>query len=466
MADKMVCPHGCGKQWVGTSNRRVENPDADATRSANDATWDNCARLTGSSGARRQLTMDDEDAFCRRVWMDAYLEALSKKTGKKPPPKPKVDPKDPIKRCEAAQLAVRVTDGAGGPVADATVTVDGLRRTLTTDKDGLADFGSIPPAIYTITAEKDHHSPSAGASHGPSGVTEDVPACATTVAEVQLVPTCTSIYLKRPFLIAQATDATLRPSVFQPVNDDIFLGAPVPFGQDVAHSTGRAAPDGQSVATTQAALESKMRLLLGEFAANDTTGMAKRLFDSFLARNSSVLVFTDSALDSAISKHPNFVAFADRTVSAPGTPGANPARIRIDQALQAARWDINRLSAITDLGVPAFNIGSKIRGTEDFGNGLGVMINGVQYVFVFVQAYEYHSCTEEYKIKLKFALYDVFGLDDDDLAEFGADSDSVLSSTAAKGITAWWQLQHQFDFAPLLTRGVVELDFTVSTMGR
>ena len=99
------------------------------------------------------------------------------------------------------------------------------------------------------------------------------------------------------------------------------------------------------------------------------------------------------------------------------------------------------------------------------GNGLFLMINGVAYVFVYVQAYEYHSCTEEYTIKLKFALYDVFGLDDVDLNRFGADTDWSTSDTAM-GITAWWQLQHQFGYVPLITRAVVERDFTVSTRGR
>ena len=59
---------------------------------------------------------------------------------------------------------------------------------------------------------------------------------------------------------------------------------------------------------------------------------------------------------------------------------------------------------------------------------------------------------------------DVFGLDDEDLLEFGASS--VWSSTIHQGITAWWQLQHQFNYAPLLTRAVIYRDFTVSIKGK
>ncbi|TVR60425.1 MAG: hypothetical protein EA420_14215 [Candidatus Competibacteraceae bacterium] len=108
------------------------------------------------------------------------------------------------------------------------------------------------------------------------------------------------------------------------------------------------------------------------------------------------------------------------------------------------------------LGVPAFNLGSKAFSTKDFNNGLGLMINGVQYVYVVATHYNYDSVTKKYCITLKFIFYDVFGLDDDDLKEFGASSDSVFSSSAAIGITAWWQLQHQHGYAPLVTRIVLE----------
>jgi hypothetical protein len=47
-------------------------------------------------------------------------------------------------------------------------------------------------------------------------------------------------------------------------------------------------------------------------------------------------------------------------------------------------------------------------------------------------------------------------LDDEDLVEFGALSDSLLSSSAAIGITAWWQLQHQHGYAPFVTRVSIE----------
>lgn len=234
------------------------------------------------------------------------------------------------------------------------------------------------------------------------------------------------------------------------------------LGQDVTHAADRTAPQNYSVGTDENILRDKMNNLLDEFAKGDTSGMAKRLFTEFMKKNKSVKVFTDKALNTAIEKHENFIAFSDRTLAAPGTQGTNPSKKRIHQALKEANWDINNVVLIDDLGVPAFNLGSQMWNTGDFNNGLGLMINGVQYVFVYVEQYNYNSCKQQYTIRLKFVLYDVFGLDDGDLIEFGAASDWNLLS-APQGITAWWQLQHQFDYAPLLTKAILYKDYTVST---
>jgi len=117
---------------------------------------------------------------------------------------------------------------------------------------------------------------------------------------------------------------------------------------------------------------------------------------------------------------------------------------------------LNKILIPKDLGVPAFNIGSKVFKSDDFKNGLGVMINGVQYAYVVATSYDYDESKQSYQIDLKFVFYDVFGLDDDYLKEFGASSDSIFSSDAAIGITAWWQLQHQHGYAPIVTRIIVE----------
>ena len=86
------------------------------------------------------------------------------------------------------------------------------------------------------------------------------------------------------------------------------------------------------------------------------------------------------------------------------------------------------------------------------------MINGVQYVLVYVDDYLYRCNRNTYDITLRFVLYDIFGLDDEDLKEYGADSDWNISDSK-QGITAWWQLQHQYGYPPLVTRAEVTRTF-------
>jgi hypothetical protein len=267
--------------------------------------------------------------------------------------------------------------------------------------------------------------------------------------------------LQRPIIVAVARDGYLKPSV--PFADRTHLQGftPPKYGQDITSGFGRAARKKQDVGKTPGELVPKMRKLLDNFAGGDRSGMARRLFDTFLLKQAGVQYFDDPALNAAAARHKNIEFFCRAALSAPGSLPPPPGKKRIHQALADAGWDIHRLSAPTDLGVPAFNIGNKAMHTDDFNNGLGLMINGVQYVFVLAQGYAYDAEASMYWIALKFVFYDVFGLDDDDLDEFGATSDSFTSSAASVGITAWWQLQHQHGYAPLVTRIVLEKEFEV-----
>ncbi len=263
--------------------------------------------------------------------------------------------------------------------------------------------------------------------------------------------------LLQPKLVALAQDSYLTPT--NPFADNENLpGIIAPkYGQDFTSGYRRAAPGKQDVGSTPAVLKPKMRKLLDIFAAGDKTGMASRLFDAFLADTCrNVTYFDDASLNAAANVHPNIEFFCNAALSAPNSSQISIGKTRIHQALKTANWDISKLYTPTDLGVPAFNRGSKVRSTEDFDNGLGLMINGVQYAYVMATHYKYDKDANKYSITLKFIFYDVFGLDDDDLKEFGASSDSILSSNAAIGITAWWQLQHQHGYTPLVTRIVIE----------
>ena len=276
--------------------------------------------------------------------------------------------------------------------------------------------------------------------------------------------------LLSPKVVAIATDKYLTPVT--PFPDSVNLPGVLPprYGQDITFGYNRSAPGGRDVGSTPAILKPKMRKLLDIFAAGDTSGMAGRLFNFFLGDTCrQVAYFEDPALNAVALHHPNIKFFCNAALNAPARQDYNPAKRYIHQALKDAGWDITKLQTPSDLGVPAFNLGTKWKWLfriKDFNNGLGVMINGVQHVYVVATYYQYVQATaySYYSIRLKYFFYDVFGLDDDDLEEFGAKSDSMLSSGAAIGITAWWQLQHQHGYAPLVTRITVEECYVVPVL--
>jgi hypothetical protein len=266
-----------------------------------------------------------------------------------------------------------------------------------------------------------------------------------------------------PKLVAIATDKVVKPTNAFPDPTYLPLG-PVPkYGQDFTFGTSakRLGTVFASVGTTEAELKPKMEKLLSIFASADQSGMAKRLFTKFLAKQTSVIYFDDPDLNRAASAHPNIKFFCGAALSAPNTPYQAAGKVRIHQALKQANWDVKKVIAPADLGVPAFNTGSKLWSTGDFANGLGLMINGVQHVFVLATAYDYDASSSQYSITLKFLFYDVFGLDDEDLKDFGARSDGKLTPASKVGITAWWQLQHEHGYAPLVTRIVLEETYDV-----
>jgi hypothetical protein len=274
---------------------------------------------------------------------------------------------------------------------------------------------------------------------------------------------CTPTLLTPARVVAVATDTYLNPT--HPFPDPANLpGGHVPrYGQDLTFGVCRSAPHGHNVGGTEAELKPKMEKLLGVFASADKSGKARRLFDKFLAKQRNVTYFDDNDLSVAAQNHPNIQYFVAAALSLPGTSHANSGKTRIHQALRNAGWDITKLTAPTDLGVPAFNKGSKVWKTEDFSNGLGLMINGVQHVYVVATHYRHDPAAGRYCITLKYYFYDVFGLDDDDLNEYGSKSDGWFSSDAGVGITAWWQLQHTHGYAPLVTRIVLSHTIEVPT---
>src|SRR5215211_6809602 len=103
---------------------------------------------------------------------------------------------------------------------------------------------------------------------------------------------CTKYPVAPPKIVAIATDKYLTPTY-----DSIDKGLPGPapkYGQDFSFGVGRRAPGGQNVGRSEAELKPRMEFLLRAFAADDDTGMARRLFDKFLARQTQVYYFQDA----------------------------------------------------------------------------------------------------------------------------------------------------------------------------
>jgi len=279
---------------------------------------------------------------------------------------------------------------------------------------------------------------------------------------------CIQYPVAPPKIVAIATQSGLKPTY--KFADPDLPGPPLLYGEDLTFGVKGIAPNGEDVGSTEAELKPKMLHLLDYFAADDDSGMAHRLFRKFLAKQSQVTYFTDKDLDKAAAAHENIQYFCSAALGAPypwGIPPA-PGKTRIHQALKAAKWDVNNLAAPTDLGAPAFNLGNKAPhytgdATGDWANGLGVMIDAVQYVYVVATHYHFNKVNNTYCIRLKYICYDVFGLDNEDIDEYGAMEDNSYTKFGEMGvgITAWWQLQHQHAYAPLVTRFVVEKTFEV-----
>jgi hypothetical protein len=216
---------------------------------------------------------------------------------------------------------------------------------------------------------------------------------------------CASYPLSQHIVVATATDSVVIPTT--PFLDSAnHPGFPPPsYGQDITSAVGRAAPRGQSVGTTEAVLRPKMRNLVTLFAAGDSSGMAKRMFDTFLAKQTRPIIFEDTALNAAAAAHPNIQHFCSASLSSPNSKFKSAGKTRIHQALKAAGWDVTKVKAPTDLGVPAFNLGDPfVIKTKDHNNGLKVMVNGVQYVFIVATHYRYDAAGGRYCIGLKFVF--------------------------------------------------------------
>lgn len=277
---------------------------------------------------------------------------------------------------------------------------------------------------------------------------------------IYICATCPcTIQLTEPIYIGKAMSVTNPRNKFTSQNNQNpdIKAVELKFGQDMEFAVSSRSIPGK-VFSEGNEKELKEDFLEGIDAftkKGKARGMAYRLANAFLGKQKQVREWRDNSYDTAVKKHPNMQAFSRFTLSAPRNKRPK-GKLGIHDLLLAANMDISKVKPIENFGTPAFNIGSKFRSTEDFSNGLGVIAHDVQYVYIYATKYCYNQTEKKYSIVLENHVYDVFGLDDEDQEEFGGNLGDKYSM-----ITAWWQLQHQYGYAPLITKAIVSYDYEV-----
>lgn len=280
---------------------------------------------------------------------------------------------------------------------------------------------------------------------------------------------CT-ISLNKPIHVGTAIDGYLTPkySFFAPAklaknNRFTIPGRFLIFGQDLLHGIGKKMPYGSSRGDDPETLKRVMRGLHNEVADLDSDGKSTNLMEAFFSKRTKPELWEDKRYDNALRIHGNITSFMEKAMSRPGGKQRDGGKAGIHHALVEAEMDISKIKPVTNFGAPALNLGDRPllkKGTGDWRNGLAFMVNGIQYVYIYATYYCYSKVDHTYVISLEYHFYDVFGLDDDDLKEHGTYKYSGLFA-APEGVNAWWQLQHQYNYAPLVTRGVTKKLFKV-----
>lgn len=361
-------------------------------------------------------------------------------------------------KAQSATLIVHIRKRSadGSPIPDVKVTIIGVdEKSGTTDKDGNFSLGEIGPGMYTVSASKTQLSPN------PASTSIEIK---TGENNVTLLLDCIVYELTEPKLIAHARNSVARhASGKTPFEDpEIPLGTSLSFGQDAEVEKGRKHPWLLRAAGNASYATELMKTLPPLFSNEDSVGMATRLCDDFLSAHPTPGLYKDDKLTEAVGQHPHFDSFKKNVLGAPGTVSVEQEAKGIHRALSAVDWDINKLTINEEFTPCSFNI------SENSTNGLGFMIGDVSHILVFADKYRYDSCEQKYEILLRFVLYDSFGLDDEDLEKWKIYLPGlaywVLGGTAYQGIIAWWQLQHEFGYAPRITKVVLKSEsISVST---
>lgn len=395
-----------------------------------------------------------------------------------------INPGDTFARkCGRLRITIGTADAGGHKFVDMTVapyqlTLVGPSTAKVGTSVSVAARGTVGPVLLWTSSDTTVGTITRGAPPLAMDATYSAVAAGTSTVEatdlggqrapLTITSDCIASKLIRDKILATGIDGFLLKSGIKTTLGDSRLprGHVLGFSNDSLHSTGRKIPHPPEASQNEAALKSSMKVLLTGFAHADTKGMALRLFDAFQAPNHTFTFYDDPDLNTVCDSHPHIETFIQRTLNDPAQPGFDATRVGIHQMLAVVGFDVNVAAPVHGLQPPALNRGKNpslvppAKSTEDRANGLFVMINGLQHAVVVAKDYEFDACKKQYEIDLEFNFYDVFGLDDEDLRVFGiAGRGNLLGSP----VTSWWQLQHQFDYVPLITRVILRRKFTVPT---
>lgn len=164
--------------------------------------------------------------------------------------------------------------------------------------------------------------------------------------------------------------------------------------------------------------------------------------------------YENDTLNDIISKDANFISFR------------NTVTYKVLIKLKQVNWDLSKIKE-NDL-VRFDNVAFNTSTNHD--NGLTILIDAVEHIEVYIEEYKLVT-NNKYYLKLKFILYDTFGLDLEDVKKFGKrnstsgwryvsdwDNDTAkiyVQNNYGIGFTSWWLLQHKFNHKPYVTKSVL-----------
>lgn len=178
----------------------------------------------------------------------------------------------------------------------------------------------------------------------------------------------------------------------------------------------------------------------------DMSAVAQAIVNQFLAKGGGV--YHHPLLDSFVTKDTNFISF-DKAFS-----------YKIYKKLKKINNDLTQVvpNDLVRFDNFAFNT---------FANnydGLAILIHAIEHIEVFIEEYKVLSASSV-SFKLKYIIYDTFGLDIEDLRRFGkrtgADitlsNDRLVRANGGEAFSAWWLLQNKFGCKSVQTQIIITM---------